>query len=326
MVLTGCGAPAYVTAPSQSSPSPTLTSTPSSMPEPSTPVKSPPITIALDYFGIRNTHWMSQVGGGTLTKIQLITVVSDEQGTLSVWPPQNVQNLTFDMDYFQVEALKDRMSPPVVFSGSATGTLAVYIAAYNISKGEVTKGQIDIISKWLGFPNFNKLKDAVQDKELVGYYWRTWSPSSDWGIGGNYEGDDGNLKVWLRIGDSQMPDPVQQPVFKPNVKIDGKLPTSVQARSAFVYNASDFTFTLTNNESFEFPIHWRLETTSNPGTKINYRIYPTEGKESVPANSTITVPAKYWFTTPGDYKWKYVAEYPKGNPVASWEGTLRVNP
>lgn len=65
---------------------------------------------------------------------------------------------------------------------------------------------------------------------------------------------------------------------------------------------------------------------SNPGTEINYVIYPTEGKESVPGNGAITVTAKYWFTTPGNYQWKYVAEYPKGNPVASWEGTLEVNP
>jgi hypothetical protein len=35
-------------------------------------VKSPPITIALDYFGIRNTHWIPQVGGDPLAKIQLI--------------------------------------------------------------------------------------------------------------------------------------------------------------------------------------------------------------------------------------------------------------
>ena len=320
--LIGCNAPTYVPAPVQSSPSPT--STPSLTP--STPVKSLPITIALDYFGVRNTHWIPQVGGNQVAQIQLIVVVSDEQGTLAVWPPQSVQNLTFDMDYFQVKALKEKMDPPVVFNGSATGTLVIYVAAYNVNKGEITKAQIDIVSKWLGLPDLNKLKDAIPDRELVGYYWQTWSPSSNWGIGRYDEQGEGDLKVWLRIGSGQMPEPVQEPVLKSNVKIEGKLPTSVKARTAFFYNASDFTFTLTNNESFEFPIYWHLESPSNPGTEINYVIYPTEGRESVPGKSAVTVTAKYWFTTPGDYKWKYVAEYPKGNPIASWTGTLNVLP
>ena len=71
MVLTDCGAPAYLPAPSPSSPSPT----PSPTPEPPTPVESPPITIALDYFGIQDTHHIPQVGGDQLAKIQLIAVV-----------------------------------------------------------------------------------------------------------------------------------------------------------------------------------------------------------------------------------------------------------
>ena len=320
--LISCNAPVYVPAPSLSSPSPT----PSSTSEPSVPVESPPITISFDYFGIRDTHWMPQVGGGPRATVQLIVVVSDERGTLAVWPPPSVQSLTtFDMDFFQVEALKDYTNP-LIFKGSVSGTLAIYTAAYNLSKGQITKDQIDFISEMLGLPNLNKLQDAIPDRELVGYYWHTWSASSDFGVGERYDEQGGNLAVWFRIGAEQMPEPVEKPVLKPNVKVEGELPTDVKARTAFGYNSSDFAFTLTNNESFEFPIYWRLETTSNPGTEINYVIYPTEGQESVPANGTIMVTNKYWFTTPGDYKWKYVAEYPKGNPVTSWEGTLRVNP
>jgi len=290
-------------------------------------VESPPITINLDYFGIRNTHWIPELGGDPLAKIQLIAVVSDEQGTLAVWPPQNVQNLTFDMDYFQVEALKEKMNPPVIFNGSVTGTLVVYVVAYNVNKGEITKAQIDILSKWLGLPDLNKLKDAIPDRELVGYYWQTWSASSDWGVGQHYgEKGDGNLVVWLRIGADQIPEPVQQPVLKPNVKIEFTPPTGVRTRTQWEYRASDFTFTLRNNEPFEFPIYWHLETSSNPGTEINFLIYPTEGKQRVPGNGTSTVTAKYWFTKAGNYEWKYVAEYPKGNPVAFWTGILNVIP
>jgi len=135
------------------------------------------------------------------------------------------------------------------------------------------------------------------------------------------------LKVWLRIGSGRMPEPVQPlPVLTPNVEIVGKLPTGVRVRTTFFYNASDFAFTLTNNESFGFPIYWHLESPSNPGTEINYVIYPTEGKQDVPANSSVTIHNKYWFTKAGNYEWKYVAEYPKGNPVASWTGILNVIP
>ena len=110
---------------------------------------------------------------------------------------------------------------------------------YNISKGEITKSQIDIISKWLGFPDLNKLKDAIPDRELVGYYWQTWSPTSNWGIGGNYEGGDSDLKVWLRIGSGQMPEPAQQPALKPNVKIeDVALP--LNAKPDFLHIPSYF--------------------------------------------------------------------------------------
>ena len=275
--LIGCNSPTYVPAPSPSPPEPELEPS-SPAPEPSTPEESPPITISFDYFGIRDTHWMPQVGGDPRATVQLIVVVSDEKGTLAVWPPPSVQNLTtFDMDFFQVEALKD-YTDPLIFKGSVSGTLAIYIAAYNLSKGQITKDQIDFISKMLGLPNLNKLQDAIPDKEMVGYCWHTWSALSDFGVGERYDDQGGNLAVWFRIGSEQMPEPVEKPVLKPNVKIEGELPTNVKARTAFVYNASDFAFTLTNNESFEFPIYWRLETTSDPGTEINYVIYPTEGQ------------------------------------------------
>ena len=38
----------------------------------------------------------------------------------------------------------------------------------------ITKSQIDIISKWLGFPDLNKLEDEIPDRELIGYYWQIW--------------------------------------------------------------------------------------------------------------------------------------------------------
>lgn len=288
-------------------------------------VKSPPITIALDYFGVQNTHWIPQVGGDPLAKIQLLMVVSDEQKNLAVRtiPPEGIPG--FDMDFFQVRAVKENMDPEI-FTGSATGTLTVYIVAYNVNKGTVTKAQIDMLSQMLGFPGLEALKAAIPDRELIGCYWHTWSPSLNWGVGRHDGEGEGDLRVWLRIGSGEMPEPVQQPVLKPNVKIeDIKLPTDARIRIQWDYRSSDFSFTLTNYESFELPIYWCLESSPNsPGTEINFIIYPTYGKVSVPANGKVPVNAKYWFTTPGDYQWKYIIECPKGNQVVSWVGTLEV--
>lgn len=290
-------------------------------------VKSPNITIALDYFGIRNTHWIPQVGGDPIAKTQLIVVVSDEQHNLAVHaiPQEGIPG--FEMDFFQVKAIKDNMAPEV-FTGSATGSLTVYVAAYNVNKGPITKAQIDMLSKWLGLPDLDILKAAVPDKELIGHYWHTWSLSSNWGVGRHDEQGEGDLRVWLRIGSGQMPEPAQQPVLKPNVKIeDVKLPPDARIRTQWDYRSSDFSFILANYESFELPIYWRLESLPNsPRTEINFIIYPTDGTVSVPDNGKVPVNAKYWFTAPGDYRWKYIVECPKGNPVASWEGTLNVIP
>ncbi|RLC63888.1 MAG: hypothetical protein DRI01_04405 [Chloroflexi bacterium] len=290
----------------------------------STPTPTPTsITIALDYFGVRNTHWISQVGGQTEAKIQLVVLIRDEQKNLATFtiPQEGVDG--FGMDFFQVNALKDYRDPKV-FTGTATGSLTFSIAAYNVNKGPITKAQIDAISKWTG-ADFSAIKDLIPDKEFVGSCWHTWSASENFGVGSDYTLDDGNLKVWLRVGSNQaMPDPVPRPVLKPNVEIVGKLPTDVRARTEWVYNEKPFTFTVTNHESFEFPIYWHLETDSNPGNEINWWIYPTEGELSISGGGSKTITYPYWFWTPGTYMWKYVAEYPKGNPVASWDGTLTV--
>jgi len=296
----------------------TFTQTPST-------VISPPITISLDYFGIRDTHWISQIGGSRQAQIQLLVVVADESGTLATWPPASMQNpTTFDMNFFDVKAMTD----PIIYRGSVTGTLCVYVAAYNTGKGQITKGQIDIISKWPGLPDVAKLKDAVPDKELVGYCWRIWSAASNWGIGEPYDqkSDTGNLEVWFRIGSEQLPEPIQNPTLKPNVIIDYQPPTGVRTSGLWVLYTSTFTFTLRNNESFEFPIYWRLDTTSNPMNVINFVTYPTEGEQDVPGNDSVSITAKYLFYTSGNYQWTYIAEYPKGTPITSWAGTLTVSP
>lgn len=333
LMVASCTGPTSI--PAGTTPSPTTptgeppTSTAATPPTTTTtpPVQSPPITIALDYFGVRNTHWIPQIGGDPLAKIQLVMVVSDEQQNLAVRtiPPERIPG--FDMDFFQVKAVEAYMDP-VVFRGSVTGSLTVYVVAYNVNKGPVTNAQIDVLSKWLGFPGLEVLKSAVKERELVGHYWYTWSPSSNWGVGSHTEKGEGDLRVWLRIWSDEVPEPAQQPVLKPNVQIEAvKLPNDARIRTQWDYRSSDFSFILANYESFELPIYWRLESSpKSPGTEINFLIYPTYGTVPVPGNGKVPVNAKYWFTTPGDYQWKYIIECPKGNPVTSWTGTLTVSP
>lgn len=290
---------------------------------------APSVTIALDYFGIRDTGWIEQFQGDDKAKIQLVVLIRDERGTLATFaiPAEGVAG--FSMDFFQVNALRDNMDPNI-FTGTLTGSLTFSIAAYNVNKGPITKAQIDAISKWTGV-DWSAIKALVPDKELVGSCWRTWSASENFGVGENYESDDGNLKVWLRVGaDETMPDPVARPVLEPNVEIVGRLPSGVKVRQpseTLSFNVWAFEFTIENHESFGFPIYWRLETDSDPRTDCGwYGVSRTEGELSVSGGGSITQAYRYWFETPGNYTWRYVAEYPSGNPVASWQGTLTVAP
>ncbi len=148
------------------------------------------------------------------------------------------------------------------------------------------------------------------------------------------EQGEGDLRVWLRIGAGQMPQPVQKPMLKPNVQIeDVKLPTDVRVRQSieiFAIKPWGFAFTIANYESFELPVYWRLESSPMPENEFKYfassTIYPIQGTARVTDNGKKVVEASYWFKTPGDYQWKYIVECPKGNLVASWTGVLSVRP
>ncbi len=330
------------TPPERQEPTPAPTTSPAPAPEPkpepeppptlTSQEKSPPITIALDYFGIRNTHWINQLGSEK-AEVQLVIMISDDIGTLVTWPP-DPQSQTFPMDFFQVISLKNYIGvTTVLYTGSVTGTLSIRVVANNVNKGAITKAQIDII-KALGGGDLTALKALIHDPELIGTCWQTWLPINNWGIGSQYTNDDpqGNvdLKIWGRIGSNQMPPELSKPILKPNVKIeDVKLPTGVRVRQPseqWFFNTWKFEFIIANYESFEFPVYWHLESSTSPETKDVNNVHPTEGKASIRGNDKVPIETWYWFKTPGDYQWKYIVECPKGNQVASWEGTLKVSP
>ena len=288
-----------------------------------------PVTVALDYLGVRDTHWLSQVGGEAHARVQFVIVVSDETGVLEACtiPPEGIPGL--EMDYFQVKPVKDYLSPEV-FSGPVTEALTIYVAAYNVNKGPITKAQMDVVSQWMDMPGLTALKSMVPDKELIGYYFYTWSPQDDWGVGRHDEQGDGDILVWYRVGNGQMLEPAGMPVLKPNVTIENvSLPTNVRVRQPsemFFYDTWPFEFTIANHERMQLTFTWRLESTCKPETKVGTLIYPTEGQVTVPGNGRTTIQSQYWFTKAGSYDWEYVVEYPKGLETASWQGTLNVSP
>lgn len=300
-----------------------------------TTTKSPDITIALDYFGIRNTHWVSQYLGGPEAEVQLVIVISDNTGVLDLWPP-NPEHQTFSMDFFQVDPLKDFNGGSAIFyKGPVSGPLSIRVEAYNVNKGPITKADIDLL-KLLGV-DFTQAKQLIPDKEFIGKWWQTWLPINNWGVGNQFTNADpqnnADLKIWGRIGtSSQIPAPIHAPVLKPNVKIESvKLPTNAKVGKTigyFFYSyASDFSFTIANYESFTFPIYWHLETTANPGTSVDYLVYPTSGTQYVSANGgKFTINAKYWFPSPGKFQWTYVLADASGNTRDSWTGILLVSP
>ncbi len=148
-IQTAPGTPPTTEPPTSTPTTPSTTTT--------TPVKSPPITIALDYFGIRNTHWIEQVGGSTNAQVGLIVILSDSTGTLMTWPP-DPDSQTFPMDFFQVIPLKNYMGgTPVLYTGVVSGTLSLRVIANNVNKDAITKAQIDAI-KLLGGGDLTALK------------------------------------------------------------------------------------------------------------------------------------------------------------------------
>ncbi len=334
-ILTSCSlfspATITVTAPADSSSSPaTAAPMPSSQPSvvsiETTPEPSN-VSVALDYICIHDTHWISQIGGYDKAGIQIVVILKDDTGVLSTWPP-NPENQLFYMNFFETISIKENTGGnPILYTGPVKGTLSVGIVAYNTSKGAITKSQIDIVSMWRG-ADFSILKEVVPDKELVGSYWQTWLPANNWGIGNHFTNEhlNENMTVWGRIGTgNNMPQAIPMPVITPDVEIAGQMPANARTREYLYYNYSDFSFTLRNNEAFSFPIYWRIETDSNPGTTINYIITPTQGSFTLLGGGLATETGRFWFDNPGDFYWRYVAEYPKGTPIASWEGTLHVS-
>jgi hypothetical protein len=333
-VLTGCTSPRMVTpAPASQEPSGEL-SLPASeelAQEDQTSSleqagKQASLTVAVDHFGIRDTHWVSQVGGEAHARVQFIVVMSDVNRVLSACtiPPEGVPGL--EMDYFQVNSVKDYTSPEI-YSGLVTEDLTIYVAAYNVNKGPIT---MDVVSQWMDMPELTALKAMVPDKELIGYYVYTWSPQDDWGIGRHDEQGEGDLLVWYRIGNSQILEPAEMPVLAPNITIENvSLPDNVKVRQpseTFFYKTWPFTFTIANHEPMQLTFTWRLESTCEPETTVGGVIYPTEGQVTIPGDGKVTIQAQYWFTKAGTYDWEYVVEYPEGIVAVSWESAMKVAP
>lgn len=327
----GACAPATVPRTASAPVSPTITiparppTEPTSTPMITLPPKPPPTTIAiaLDYVGIRNTHWISQMGGTDKAKVQLIIIIRDDTGTLATWPP-DPQSQTFPIDFFQVISLKDFMGgTTVLYKGPVTGTLSMRVVANNVNKGAISKAQIDFIRAF-GGGDLTALKALIPDEELIGTYWQTWLPTNNWGIGSQYNNDNPqdnvDLRIWGRIGlMNQMPPELPKPILKPNVEIQSvTLPSGAKKSiGPYVFTYYDTTFRLVNNESFDVTVNWQ----ANSSATGNY----DSGSIIVPKNSFVDVRRRYYYSTAGAIKIDYSIFY-RGNEIHSLSGTLIVSP
>jgi hypothetical protein len=287
-------------------------------------VSNPPIHIALDFFGIKDTHQPSAYVAPN--RIQLYVIVDDGVNTTKFSYPSNGEGIV--MEYFQLVDLEQQ----TVFYASSVGDyLRISVLAYSCADKEATLSLGRALQAFE--PSMGPLLDFYEalpaEKELIGWYEHTWYAVDEWGTKqAEYEAEGiGDLRLWFRIWSNEEPTPISKPLLIPAVEIQNvKLPTGVRVRQpseTYFYNTWTFEFTIANHESFTLPIYWRLETSpDSPETQSD----GTYGTKYISGNGKVTVTTQYWFKMSGNYTWKYVAEYPEGNPIASWQGTLTVAP
>jgi hypothetical protein len=284
---------------------------------------SPLITVALDYFGVRNTRWIPQQGGDPYAKVQLVVSVREGQKNLKTVaiPEEGIEG--FDMDFFQTRALKDNMDPKI-FSDTVDDDLTFYVAAYNVNKGPITKAQIDLISAYTG-TDLSILKSFIPDRELIGTYWRTFSSSQLQGIEGNYEGGDGDLAVWFRVWSDNEPAPASEPTLLPDVKLlDVDMDQEVKCSGIVCpgYLVSyDYSYPRTlhiiNNENFAITVEWKGHSSVTGDFDT--------GSIQVSAGATVPVSKndlRYWELGPAEITYKLL--YNEHELPSSWSGTVNV--
>jgi hypothetical protein len=321
-IMVSCGRSTYIPNAPQtetwstpiSSPIPTLTPVGTSQPTPT------PIRISLDYFAIKSTHQpLAYLAPNT---IQLYAVVDDGRTSNRYAYPSTDEGVV--LGDFQ---LVDLGRQSIFNTPSVVAYLRVSILAYSSADRDTTLGVLRALQTFE--PGLGPLSDFYaklpQQKELIGYYEHTWDATENWGASSTgYKGENGDLTVWFRIWSTTEPAAIGKPTFGPDVKIDVTLPSNVKKRSpseiAFVITYPT-TIRLQNNEAVDVTVDVSIE---GQGRCLDVVAF-TGGTVTIPKYGHKDITTSYCYETAGARQVKYTVSY-GGNVVASWTGTLTVNP
>jgi len=283
-------------------------------------VSNPPIQVALDFFGIKDTHQPSVYIAPN--RIQLYVVVDD--GKTTPWRfsyPSNNEGIP--MDYFQLVDLDQS----TIFHTSSVGDyLRISALAYSCEDKEATLSLMRVLLAYE--PSMGPLVDFYealpQRKELIGWYEHTWYAVDEWGTKqAKYEAVGvGDLRLWFRIWSNTEPAPISEPLFIPEVSIkDVKLPTDARPGSLFIIGSKQYPITLSliNNEEFDVPIKWEAESSITGEFDHGEAIIPKNGKQ-------LDVTKYYWWEA-GERTITYTIYYSWNDAMLdTWSGTLNVTP
>lgn len=298
-----------------SPPPPVTTLTPPPTPtDELAPTSTPPaIQVALDYFGIKDTHQPSV--SVAPNKIQLYIVANDDKTKMEFSYPSSGEGIP--MEYFQLEDLGEQ----TIFHTSSVGDhLTISVLAYSCADKEATLSlgrALQAFEPSMG-PLLDFYERLPQSKELIGWYEHTWYATEEWGINqGKYEAEGkGDLRLWFRIWSNKEPEPISEPLFMPEVRIqDVKLPTN--AKPGFMQYP--ITLSLVNSEKFDVPIRWEAYT-SITGKNFD------SGTDTIPKNSRRDI-TRYYYWEAGNRTITYTVYYYYNNAKLDTRSrTLNITP
>lgn len=325
ILLTGCNCTTTQQQQSTSTPPVSTSSDPAPTPDATEPEQTPkpPITVDLDYFGIKSTHRGNEP---VPPKIQLYVVVDDgKTKRASSFPPNN-QGMA--MDDFHLEDLTETGE---IFRTSEIGDyLKISVLAYS-SEDVETK-----LAMWKMIEAFNpsiggtlkQLYEQLPKKQiLIGYYDYTWYPQDNWGISpGKYESiGTGDLKLWFRIWSETETNAISKPVFLPDVQIlkvsipsqVKKIPDNlIMIPAEYMYRHS---LTVMNNESMDIQIDWRVHSSAK-GKDFD------QGSTIIVAGDQANIVDSYFYkNAPGNVTITYTISY-RGIELDTWSGIVNVVP
>lgn len=300
--VAGCGSPVYYQPPPNAD-----NTSPNDTPQ----VTHPPVTISLDYFGVKSTH--IPVIAIAQWRVQFYAVVSDGKKTETFNFPQDGQGVS--MNDFNLEDMRGQ----IIFDTDSVGDyLSISIVAYSSQDSAQAQAVLNAFKAFN--PSFGTLADFYsklpQQKELIGIYENKWIKAQNWGIAASTcKEDNRDLSVWFRIWSGTEPSRIAKPEFKPDVKIEAVTPP-FNAKPGFL--TYPITLSLVNGEQLDVTIYWQAD--SSITGKFD------SGTATIPKNGRLDI-RKYYFWETGNRTITYsVYDKNKNTLLDTRSVTLNITP